>query len=493
MVEEWITDMVERDPGSTYLEDARSQRRVTYADLHGHVRRWRSRLHRLTVEPGELVALQLADHLDFATTLVAVLAAGYGVAPLDPGAPDDDNSRRTSLLGPAATIFGDGDGDGGEPAVVRHRPGRHASTGVPGPAAVSGGPDAAARGAGICLSTSGTSGTPKVVWLPEPQLVHVAAGIAAHHRLGPADRCLCPLPLFHINAEVVGLLASLAAGASVVLDDRFHRAGFWELVDSRQVTWINAVPAILAVLGTTPPPDRPPARVRFVRSASAPLAPATLHRFERHVGIPVLETYGMTEAASMITANPRHGLRKPGSVGLPVGCELRVVDGANRPVAAGCVGQVAIRGPGIITSYVSGGRPDVFDLEGWFHTGDLGRLDDDGYLFLAGRSDDVINRGGENIYPHEVEAVMLQHPDVLAAMVTGAPDPVLGEVPVAFVVLRTDRRPPGGDTHLRSWCADRLSPYKVPGQVLVVAELPTGPTGKVDRRRASADAVAAAS
>ena len=165
------------------------------------------------------------------------------------------------------------------------------------------------------------------------------------------------MPLFHINAEVVGLLASLAAGSCLVLDDRFHRTRFWELMAQRRITWINAVPAIISRLATPDFDEVIPSRIRFIRSASAPLPIATSTRFEANTGIPVVETYGMTEAASQITANPVTGVRKPGSVGLPVGVEVRVVAGrlgrrqSLRPGDGGNVGHVEIRGPSVIAAY----------------------------------------------------------------------------------------------------------------------------------------------
>ena len=212
----------------------------------------------------------------------------------------------------------------------------------------------------MVLSSSGTTGAPKLVALSVSQLMTTAAAVARHHGLDERDRCFNPLPLFHVNAEVVAPLASLAAGATVVLDDRFHRRGFWELMGRREISWINAVPAIVARLGDLQPGEAVPSGIRFVRSASAPLAPATLARFEAATGVAVLESYGMTEAASQITANPLDGRRKPGTVGVPVGVELRVVrrlepvsgnhDGdvgraSKTCCAPGVVGEVEVRGP----------------------------------------------------------------------------------------------------------------------------------------------------
>ena len=315
--------------------------------------------------------------------------------------------------------------------------------------------------------------------------------MAIHHRLTPADRGYCCLPLFHVNAEVVGLLATLAARACLVLDRRFSRRGFWAAIEDKQITWINAVPAIITVLAADPAAAPSPGLVRFVRSASAPLSPSVLGRFERAFGIPVVETYGMTEAASMITANPLHGPRKAGSAGLPAGAEVRIVQRNGErylPCPAGTVGRVQIRGRGVIGEYAENGPAGAIDPDGWLDTGDLGRLDRDGYLFLAGRTDDVINRGGEKIYPREVEDVLLAQPGVRFAAVVAAPDEVLGERPVAYVVPAW---PSAGqpledaqlEDALREACEAALPRPKRPAAFHLVAELPVGPTGKVARRR----------
>ncbi|MST35222.1 AMP-binding protein, partial [Acidimicrobiaceae bacterium USS-CC1] len=280
------------------------------------------------------------------------------------------------------------------------------------------------RGAALVLASSGTTGRPKLIPLTEAQLLHTARGVVCHHGFTGADRGYSPLPLFHINGLVVGVLASLVGGYPLVVDRRFSASTFWDVVAREGVTWVNLVPAILAVLATVePPPAEVVARVTFARSASAPLPVPTLERFERRTGIPVVETYGMTEAASQITANPRPpGERRPGSVGLPVGLELRVADRDGRPLPPGEIGQVEIRGDNVVDAYwePAGTRPAERPArrpDGWLPTGDLGRLDGDGYLFLAGRADDVINRGGEKVYPREIEDVLLADADVAAAAV----------------------------------------------------------------------------
>ncbi len=283
---------------------------------------------------------------------------------------------------------------------------------------------------------------------------------------------------------MVGLLATLAAGACLVVDRKFSRRGFWELIETRQISWINAVPAIITILAMVPPVATQ-GRVRFIRSASAPLAPSALRRFEETFGIPVVETYGMTEAASMITANPLDGPRKAGSAG-PAGTEVRVVsrDGdLLQPCPPGTIGRVQIRGPGVITEYAAGGPAGAIDADGWLETGDLGHLDQDGYLFLAGRSDDVINRGGEKIYPREIEEFLLTQPGVRSAAVVAASDEVLGQRPVAYVIPATDPGGPDLADALREACSAALPRPKVPTEFCLVPELPLGATGKISRRR----------
>ncbi|MGH9017520.1 MAG: AMP-binding protein, partial [Acidimicrobiales bacterium] len=362
---------------------------------------------------------------------------------------------------------------------------------------------------GIVLMSSGTTGEPKRIALSESQLLHAAGSIAEHHRLSPADRGFCPLPLFHINAEVVGLLATLMSGACLVVDDRFHRTGFWSIMAETRVTWINAVPAIIARLADLGPDETVPAGIRFIRSASAPLAVATLERFEARTGIPVLETYGMTEAASQITANPLDGVRKPGSVGRPVGIELRIVpdpglsryggrpsDAVGRPTGGDhgqsedrlAFGQVEIRGPSVITAYADGRHGTRFDAAGWLRTGDIGHLDDDGYLYLDGRVDDVINRGGEKLFPREIEEVLSAAPEVTAAVVVAGDDPVFGQVPVAFVTVRAVTTASGADTldpvadRLRTLLTTQLARTRRPSALFIVTDLPRGRTGKLSRR-----------
>jgi acyl-CoA synthetase (AMP-forming)/AMP-acid ligase II len=472
VIRAWIEEAAARHGADVYLADARGAGSLTYAGLLDVVRETERRLDDAGLPPGARITVRLADPLDYATALVALIAAGRVAVPLDPGAPDNDVARVFGIARPVGMVTGRAAaaegamGGDGEDTLPFGLTAFDASPVPPGP-----------EGGGIFLCTSGTTGTPKGILLREAQLAHVASSVVDWHRLSRADRGYCSLPLFHVNAEVVGVLATLRAGAYLAVDRKFSRRGFWELIAADRITWINAVPAIISILGMDAPTVSP-AQLRFVRSASAPLPLASLKRFEKAIGVPVIETYGMTEAASMITANPLDGPRKPGSAGKPAGSEVRISEAAE----PGDIGRVRIRGGGVITAYASGERPGAIDDDGWLDTGDLGYLDRDGYLFLVGRSDDVINRGGEKIYPREIEEILLAQPGVRSAAVIGADDEVLGERPVAYVV------PDGGsvadeiEALLRAVCAERLPRHKQPSEFWLVDEMPLGPTGKISRR-----------
>jgi oxalate---CoA ligase len=467
----------------SYIEHGRDDRGLTFTDLERAVEGWGDTLEKSGVAPGSTVGLVIADPIDFSVAFLGTIASGRWAAPLDPSTPASGLDTALARV-QAHVVFSDPPGmpgglraewiDGAPPSSPEWSDGE-----------ISG---------GAVLASSGTTGVPKVIPLHQGRLLHTARRVADHLRLTPGDRGFNPLPLFHINAEVVGLLASLAAGSCLVLDDRFHRTRFWALMAERRITWINAVPAIISRLATPDLDEVIPSRIRFIRSASAPLPVATSTRFEANTGIPVVETYGMTEAASQITANPVTGVRKPGSVGLPVGVEVRVVVGESTPecpaAPGGSIGEVEIRGPSVIAAYAGHHHGDRIDAQGWLRTGDLGHFDDDGYLYLDSRTDDVINRGGEKVFPREIEELILAEADVDAVAVVGSPDHELGQVPVAYIVLRGFEDDADIDidaaarvtARLRDRLGAALVRSKRPVSLRVVRALPAGATGKVRRR-----------
>jgi acyl-CoA synthetase (AMP-forming)/AMP-acid ligase II len=484
LIRDWIEQAADRHGEDIYLADARGSATLTYKQLLETLGDTERRLDEAGLGRGARIAVRLSEPLEYATALVAIVAAGRVAVPLDPGAPATDVARVLGVARPAANLVARVAGDDAANGAERADRSRAATR----PFGITefdfdldgfSAPDHGGGG-GIFLCTSGTTGTPKGILLREEQLAHVASSVVECHQFTRADRGYCSLPLFHVNAEVVGVLAALRAGAYLAVDRKFSRRGFWDMIREHRITWINAVPAIISILAMDPPAARP-AGLRFVRSASAPLPLAALDRFESALGVPVVETYGMTEAASMITANPISGPRKPGSAGRPAGSQVRIVF-PGETAAPGEIGRVQIRGAGVITSYDSGGRTGVIDSDGWLDTSDLGYLDADGYLFLIGRSDDVINRGGEKIYPREIEEILLATPGVRSAVVIGADDEVLGERPVAYIVPDRDFMADEIEAALAATCAARLPRHKQPSAYNLVEEMPLGPTGKISRR-----------
>jgi oxalate---CoA ligase len=336
----------------------------------------------------------------------------------------------------------------------------------------------------LILHTSGTTSKPKLVPLLHRNLIASALNIARCLQLQPTDRCLNVMPLFHIHGLVGVLLASLAAGSSVVCTPGFNESRFIDWLAEFQPTWYSAVPTIHQRVASLSAPYRDRAaahRFRFIRSSSAALPPATMRKLEEGMGAPVIEAYGMTEASHQMASNPLPpGLRKPGSVGVSAGAELAVMDEKGNLLEADELGEIVIRGPGVIAGY--GGDPSQNAAAfsgGWFRTGDLGRIDGDGYLFLAGRLKEIVNRGGEKVSPREIDEALLEHADVGQAAAFGVPHPTLGEDLVAAVVPSPGSTPEVAA--LRQFLFGRLAAHKVPSNLIFVPEIPKGPTGKVQR------------
>jgi acyl-CoA synthetase (AMP-forming)/AMP-acid ligase II/acyl carrier protein len=336
----------------------------------------------------------------------------------------------------------------------------------------------------LILHTSGTTSKPKLVPLTQANLLASARNIAQGLALEPADRCLNVMPLFHIHGLVGVLLSSLAAGSSVVCAPGFSAAAFLAWVEEFQPTWYSAVPTIHQVVASMADQYRsrlPRHRFRFVRSSSAALSPVTMRLLEAGTGAPVIEAYGMTEASHQMASNPLPpGLRKPGSVGLPAGAEIAIMDDAGNLLGAEQAGEVVIRGPGVLSGYGGeAGKTVTAFTHGWFRTGDLGRLDPEGYLFITGRLKEVVNRGGEKVSPREVDEALLEHQEVAEAAAFGVGHPTLGEDLVAVVVRKAGSHLDA--PALRDFLFARLVGYKIPSRIIFVDEIPKGTTGKIQR------------
>jgi thioesterase domain-containing protein len=323
-----------------------------------------------------------------------------------------------------------------------------------------------------------------MVPLTHANLCASARNVAASLALEPSDRCLNVMPLFHIHGLVAAVLASLEAGASVACTPGFHAPQFFGWLDELSPTWYTAVPTMhQAVLERARPNEEILARrpLRLIRSSSASLPPTVMRDLERAFGAPVIEAYGMTEAAHQMSSNPLPPReRKPGSVGLAAGPDIAVLDDAGRRLPPRVEGEIAIRGDNVFRGYEENEEANAAAFtEGWFRTGDQGYLDEAGYLFLTGRLKEIINRGGEKISPREIDEVLLDHPAVAQAVAFAVPDRSLGEEVAAAVVLREGASAEEGE--LQDFTAARLADFKVPRRVIFVEEIPKGPTGKLQR------------
>jgi len=339
----------------------------------------------------------------------------------------------------------------------------------------------------LLLQTSGTTATPKVVPLTHANLRASALSVIEVLDLGVADRGLAAMPLFHIHGIVASLLAPLLSGGSVICPRSNDAASLLTLIEELEPSWMSAVPTLLqALLADIDRGQRFPGhRLRFLRSSSSPLPPPVLKRLEEVFAVPVIEAYGMTEAAHQICSNHLPGSGPgglPGSVGMPAGPEVAVIGSAFQVLPAGERGQVAIRGPGVTAGYEGSdqsGWVESASGQRWFLTGDEGIFDGEGRLTLTGRLKEMINRGGEKVIPRRVDEALLQHTAVQQALAFALPHPTLGEDLAAAVVLR-----PGAvadEQTLRRHAFGLLAPYEVPSRIVLLPDLPRGATGKLQR------------
>ncbi len=336
----------------------------------------------------------------------------------------------------------------------------------------------------LILHTSGTTARPKIVPLSQANLVASARHIARHLTLASDDRCLNVMPLFHIHGLVGTLLSTMASGGSIVCTEGFDDHQFFEWTAQFDPSWYSAVPTIhqsVVENGAQYRLKAPGHRFRFVRSSSAALAPAIFHRLQELTGAPVVEAYGMTEASHQMASNPLPpGARKPGSVGISAGVDIAIMTEAGDLLAPGETGEIVIRGPGVFAGYENRPQANANSFcSGWFRTGDQGRIDDDGYLFISGRLKEIVNRAGEKISPREVDEALLEHPAVAQAVAFGRPHATLGEDLVAAVVLRVGAV--ANEAALRAFLFERLAAFKVPSVIAFVDAIPKGATGKVQR------------
>ena len=337
----------------------------------------------------------------------------------------------------------------------------------------------------IIIYTSGTTGKPKGCLLTHGNVVANARQISQWLGFNESDRLLTMMPLFHMNAVSVTTMSALYAGGSSVVSPKFSASRFWQIISDYQITSFGSVATMLSMLLTTYPEGVPAGlqteQLRFAMCGSAPVPAETIKRFEETFHCLVIEGYGLSESTCRSTFNPPDENRRAGSCGLPIGNEMRVVDDDDTEVADGQLGEIVLRGDNVLKGYYKNPEATAVAFRnGWFHTGDIGYRDSEGFYFIVDRKSDMIIRGGENIYPREIDEVLYQHPAVSAAAVVGVPDDLYGEEVAGFVVLRDGGE--ASERELIEFCKARLADYKCPKTIRFVKDIPKGPTGKLLKR-----------
>ncbi len=468
---------------------------LTYSRLYEQNARIVSKLNAMGLGRNDRIAMLLPNGPDLAVAFLAV-AAGATCAPLNPAYREAELDFYLSDLNARALIVQSED-DSPAIAVARAKQiplielvsqpdgvaGVFALEGDTGLRPVDGGfaqPDDVA----LVLHTSGTTSRPKLVPLTHSNICSSAANVQRALQLGRHDRCLNIMPLFHIHGLVAAVLASLTAGASIVCTPGFYAPEFLEWLSEFCPTWYTAVPTMhQAIVGRAEANRDVIARssLRFIRSCSSAMPPLLMAQLESVFGAPLIEAYGMTEAAHQMSSNPLPPVeRKPGSVGVAAGPEVSVMDKIGNLLPAGERGEIVIRGANVTCGYENNpAANEAAFTNGWFRTGDEGYLDEESYLFVRGRIKEIINRGGEKISPREVDEVLLQHPAVAQAVAFSVPDDRLGEDVAAAVVLHDSATVT--QLAIQEFAAKQLADFKVPRTVVIVDEIPKGPTGKLQR------------
>jgi acyl-CoA synthetase (AMP-forming)/AMP-acid ligase II len=467
--------------------------RITYGEFRNQIEAVAESLASVGIRRGDRVALSLPNGLPAIVAFLAASTAGTA-APLNPAykeeefkfylgdtnarvllVPSDGAEEARRAAGDRVQIITVDMSDGGQ-VRLRDVSGRQSID----PPSID---DVA-----LVLHTSGSTGRPKRVPLLHRNVSISAQNIARSYALAGDDVSLCVMPLFHVHGLVASTLATLTAGGTVVAPGKFNPLSFWRIARDFGATWYSAVPTIhqllLARADSGGGRQAGVERLRFIRSCSAALAPQMMHDLEAAFGAPVLEAYGMTEAAHQMASNPLPPAeRKPGSVGRGTNVRISIMDTDGRHLPAGERGEVVIQGPNVIRGYENNPEANASSFsDGWFRTGDQGYLDTEGYLTLVARIKELINRGGEKISPREIDEVLLAHPAIVEAVCFGVPHPAWGEEVAAAVVLRD----PVSEADLLAYCRERLADYKRPKQIYITDAIPRTATGKIQRRLVAA-------
>jgi long-chain acyl-CoA synthetase len=495
-IPELLARRVNAAPDRAFLFSEADGRRFTYSEFDAAVNRAATMLYIHGIRKGDTVSLLLPNSAEYVVAYFACWRVGAVAGPINSLLKADEisyvisnseakaillsseylpivDSIRSELATLQVVITFDSE------AETTKKSAGNETSGVP-PASVISSEDEA-----IIIYTSGTTGKPKGCLLTHLNLVANAKQISSWLGFTEEDRLLSVMPLFHMNAVSVTTMAALYAGGSTVVSPRFSASRFWQIISDHQITSFGSVATMLSMLlGTYPkgvPEGLKTGQLRFAMCGSAPVPAEVLKRFEETFHCLVIEGYGLSESTCRSTFNPPDERRRPGSCGLPIGNEMQVVNEEDTEVPDGMLGEIVLRGDNILKGYHKNpNATSVAFRNGWFHTGDVGYRDADGFYYIVDRKSDMIIRGGENIYPREIDEVLYQHPAIAAAAAVGVPDPLYGEDVASFIVLKEGRE--ATEEEIIAFCRARLADYKCPKTVRFVEEIPKGPTGKLLKR-----------
>jgi long-chain acyl-CoA synthetase len=458
---------------------------LNYAFLNEGASRIAGLLKAKGIEPGDRVAIMLPNVPYFPVVYYGILRAGGVVVPMNVLLKGREVDFYVSDSGAKVVFVWHGFADAcvDAPAeVIKVTPGEFEQL-VIGADSAPENVERAGDDTAVILYTSGTTGTPKGAELSHDNLrtnCEVTAQTLAE--LTPDDVILGALPLFHSFGQTCGLNAAVSGGACLSMIPRFDPVKALEIIQRDRVTVFEGVPTMYhAILNVPDYESYDVSSLRLCISGGSAMPVEVMRGFEKAFDCKVLEGYGLSETSPVASFNHPDRDRKPGSIGTPIqGVEMRVVDDDGDEVAQGGVGEIAIRGHNVMKGYWNraDATADVLDGDGWFRTGDMATVDEDGYFFIVDRKKDMIIRGGYNVYPREIEEVLYEHPAVSEAAVVGVPDDAMGEEVGAAVVLRSE----AGADDIRAFVRDRVAAYKYPRVIWFLDELPKGPTGKILKR-----------
>jgi acyl-CoA synthetase (AMP-forming)/AMP-acid ligase II len=452
-----------------------TQVELTYAEVAHRVDAIAGQFAAAGVGRGDVVAVMLPNRVELPLGLMAAWRLGAAATPVNPAFTANEACHQIADSGAKLLLAADSDAGYGVPVLPAGELNANPFGSLPAP-------DTRPGDLALLIYTSGSTGRPKGVMLDHANLLAMGTSIGRAMKLSPDDNCLLVLPLFHVNAILVSCLAPIMVGAQVTILSRFAPDTFLAAVSRYRATYFSAVPTIYARLAELPAEQLgDTSSVRFAVCGAAPVSDELLRRSESRFGFPIIEGYGLTEGTCASAVNPLDGVRKPGTVGVALpGQQVATMKADGSLAAAGEPGEVVIKGANVMRGYL--GRPGATAeaiVNGWLHTGDVGVLDADGYLTITGRIKDMIIRGGENIYPGEIESVLGRHAAVQEAAVIGVPHEIYGEVPVAYVVTYPGASVTAGD--LLALCRGNLTKIKIPTAIHIVPQLPKNAIGKIDK------------